>query len=67
MITGATVTDEQIRGLMERAWQQYADACHALGFSPVDGRTYDAEETREYRYRCAVHLNEHATCKVVTP
>ena len=56
MITGGTITDDQIRTLREQAWEDYARACYALGFSPHGGKiSYD--ESRVARYECAEILN----------
>ena len=58
-LTADTITDEQIREQMEAAWDVYANACRALGFSPVNGSKYtDPESTREHRARCAEIINE---------
>lgn len=57
-LTADTITDEQIREQMEEAWEAYANACRALGFSPINGTKYtDPESTREHRHRCAQVVN----------
>lgn len=57
-LTADTISDEEIREQMEAAWEVYANACRALGFSPINGSKYtDPESTREHRARCAEIAN----------
>jgi hypothetical protein len=67
-LTADTITDEQIREQMEDAWDVYANACRALGFSPINGTKYtDPESTREHRARCADIANAEANADKTKP
>jgi hypothetical protein len=58
MLTGETITDDQIREQMSAAWDIYANACRALGFEPLSGtKCADPESVRAHRYRCAEIFN----------
>ena len=64
-LTGETITDDQIRALREEAWDAYANACRALGFSPNNNGPVcsDLGAMREHRYRCAEILNARLEAK----
>lgn len=57
-VTADTITDDQIRCQMEESWSVYANACRALGFSPLNGSKYsDENDMRAHRAECATILN----------